>query len=71
MDSTSPRYKRGLESFMYRKANELIEAAEVFTKERDGTDDTTKLLETEGLTMLLIEITKPFFISLLKNIKAF
>ncbi|GBC29231.2 hypothetical protein GLOIN_2v1678875 [Rhizophagus irregularis DAOM 181602=DAOM 197198] len=47
MDSTSPRYKRGLESFMYRKANELIEAAEVFTKERDGTDDTTKVFPTK------------------------
>ncbi|CAG8440579.1 18342_t:CDS:1 [Rhizophagus irregularis] len=46
-DSTGPRHKRGLESFMYRKANELIEAAEVFTKERDGTDDTTKVFPTK------------------------
>ncbi|GBC29227.1 hypothetical protein GLOIN_2v1678875 [Rhizophagus irregularis DAOM 181602=DAOM 197198] len=46
-DSTGPRHKRGLESFMYRKANELIEAAEVFTKERDGVDDTTKVFPTK------------------------
>ncbi|PKY56749.1 hypothetical protein RhiirA4_508078 [Rhizophagus irregularis] len=42
-DSTQPKFMGGMESFMYRRANELIDVAEAFAKKRDGIDDTTKV----------------------------
>ncbi|PKC71693.1 hypothetical protein RhiirA1_59875 [Rhizophagus irregularis] len=33
----------GMESFMYRRDNELIDVAEAFARKRDGIDDTTKV----------------------------
>ncbi|GBC08040.1 hypothetical protein RclHR1_07890007 [Rhizophagus clarus] len=42
-DRTISKFKGGMESFMSRKANELIEVAEVFARERVGTDNVTKV----------------------------
>lgn len=83
-DSTQPKFMGGMESFMYRRDNELIDVAEAFARKRDGIDGTTKvfpiklrqlifaaLLKIEGLTILILIITKTFFMNLLKISKHF
>ncbi|RIA87529.1 hypothetical protein C1645_877970 [Glomus cerebriforme] len=38
------KYGSGTETYLYNKANELINLAEIFAAKRDGVDETTKLL---------------------------
>ncbi|PKY15176.1 hypothetical protein RhiirB3_520194 [Rhizophagus irregularis] len=46
-DRNQSKFKGGMESFMHRKANELIEVAGAFARMRDGIDDTTKAFPTK------------------------
>ncbi|PKY15179.1 hypothetical protein RhiirB3_466536 [Rhizophagus irregularis] len=46
-DRNQSKFKGGMESFMHRKANELIEVAGAFVRMRDGIDDTTEAFPTK------------------------
>jgi hypothetical protein len=60
-------YGRGMESFMYRKANELIKVAEAFAVRRVGTDDTTKVFPTKLRQLIFAALGNRGFNNFINN----
>ncbi|PKC17261.1 hypothetical protein RhiirA5_493144 [Rhizophagus irregularis] len=70
-DFTQPKFMGGMESFMHRRANELIEVAEAFARKRDGIDDTTKAFPTKLRQQIFAALGNRGFNNVINNNKNF
>jgi uncharacterized protein (DUF3084 family) len=60
-------YGRGMESFMYRKAYELIKVAEVFAVKRDGIDETTEVFPIKLRQLIFATLGNRGFNNVINN----